>query len=643
MTTADPPEILPEAKPILGTPVHCASYETGLRACHELARRHKASAVSACNTHLVALARTDPEFRASLGTFDLVMPDGYPLVWHLNARGAGLKDRVYGPYFMRHALEHSPAPWRHFFFGGTPECLDRLVSAARVIQPNVEIAGTFSPPFRHWTDQDEEDFATLIANSRADFIWVALGGGRQEKWIAKNLHRHQHGVFIGIGDAFELLAGSRPFAPKWMQRHGLTWLYRLSQEPSRLFGRYLKFNSLFLYFSARDALLGTPNATSTRGVTLPPAKIGFLGSRGVPARYAGFEVVVEQIGSRLAARGHSVTVYNRLPHYRSPEPIHLGMRTIALPTIPTKTLDTITHTALSAIDAIFRRYDLIYLCGVGNAIIGGFLHLLGMTVIINVDGADFRRAKWGSFARRWLRFSEMWATRMADAIIADNSEIVGRYERDYGVRPLHISYGCTIRNKPVSCGELDKWSLEPRGYMLFVSRLSPENEADLLLRAYKRYGGPLKLVVCGGSHYERGYQRELQELAGPGVIFTGPRYGDSYLELSQNARFFVMPASIEATRLVLLDQLGMGSAILYKDCAATREVVADAAMPFEATTPEDSLTEKITLLANHPDLCEELGRKAMARALAEFDWDRVLERYEVLFEELGVRRSVPAR
>ena len=617
--------------PILGTPVHCATYDSGLDEVKRLAAQEAPAAVSACNTHLIALARKDPSFGETMRGFDLVLPDGYPLVWQLNRAGAKLRDRVYGPYFMRHVLRHTPRPYRHFFFGGTEDCLVRLKATALEIQPKIEIAGSFSPPCRDWGEEDERRFADMIAATGADFIWVALEGGRQERWILKNLTRHRRGVFFAVGDAFELLAGS-PFAAAlpWMQRTGLTWLYRLVQEPKRLFPRYVKFNSLFLYYLCRDRISGVPRAGAARRRT----RVAFLGSRGVPARYSGFEVVVEELGSRLVSAGYEVTVYNRFPRYVTKERFHKGMRLITLPTISTKSLDTIVHTTLSAMDAVFRRYDLIYLCGVGNSILAGFLRKFGLKVVINVDGADFRRAKWGTFARQWLKLSELWATRLGHRLIADNREIVTRYVRDYGTAPDFINYGCEFRAAPVHVGELQKWGLEPQGYILHVSRLTPENEADLLLAAWQDYRGPLKLVITGSQSYEAAYYEKLRGLADDRVIFTGARHGDAYIELSQNALFFVMPAAIEATRLVLLDQMGMGKAILFKDSPATREVLGDAAEPFDPADPVTSLAQKIALLSANPDRCGKLGRLALARAAEKFNWDVVLAKYRLLFDEL---------
>jgi N-acetylglucosaminyldiphosphoundecaprenol N-acetyl-beta-D-mannosaminyltransferase len=249
---------------VLGTRLACTSYAGAVAEIQMLGNQARPSAVCAANTHIVSLARHDPTFGSVMGAFDLILPDGMPLVWALNRKGAGLADRVYGPYFMREAIRSLGAPWRHFFFGGKTDTLERLQNALLALNPNLQIVGTLSPPFRAWTEEDEAEFARAIADAKADFVWVALGGERQERWIQANLHRHSRGVFLAVGDAFELLAGNRPFAPAWMQRCGLTWLYRLLQEPGRLWPRYFRYNSLFLRYSLLDAL-------ARRRAALPPA------------------------------------------------------------------------------------------------------------------------------------------------------------------------------------------------------------------------------------------------------------------------------------------------------------------------------------------------------------------------------------
>lgn len=626
----------PRKIPVLGTPVAVVDYDSAVAEACRLARLPRPAAVAASNTHIISLARHNRDFGTVMEKFDLVLPDGMPLRWALNARGAGLRDRVYGPYFMERLVRATPRPWRHFLFGGTQETLAALSEQLRRIQPDIEIAGTLSPPFRQWTEADEEEFAVRISASGADFVWVALGGERQERWIMDNMRRHSRGVFLAVGDAFTLLAGERAFAPKWMQRLGITWVYRLWQEPRRLWRRYTRFNTLFIYYTIRDSLLG---ATDGRRAPRELPSIAFLGSRGVPARYSGFEVVVQELGKRLASHGHEVTVYNRLPRFGPPQPVWEGMRIIGLPTIPTKSLDTIVHTTLSMFHAMWRRYDIIYLCGVGNAILGRLARACGMRVVINVDGADFRRKKWRGFARSWLHKSERWAIQSADCVIADNATIADRYERNYGVRPEHLSYGLTVRDEPVRCGELEKWGLRRDGYFLYVSRLTPENEAELLLKAYRALRDPLPLVIVGADPYERSYRRRLESLATDRVIFTGLRFADAYIELSQNALAFVMPATIEATRLVLLDQLGMGKTIIYHDCPATREVLGDAGIPFGPDNPVQSLAAKLEWAIKSPEECAAAGKRARARAEL-FRWETVLSRYEKIFTR--ILSSAPA-
>ena len=157
---------------VLGMGLQATDYAGGVKLLEELAYRETPGMVAACNTHLVALARHRADFGVVLGKFDLLLPDGMPLVWSIRRKGVGLKDRVYGPYFMLEALKRLPRPWKHFFFGGTESCLRELTVSARQAQPEVEIVGTLSPPFRAWTEKDEEEFALIIRNSGADFIWL---------------------------------------------------------------------------------------------------------------------------------------------------------------------------------------------------------------------------------------------------------------------------------------------------------------------------------------------------------------------------------------------------------------------------------------------------------------------------------------
>ena len=254
--TASPTDGSLESIRLLGTPVACATYNSALEQVKALAREPRATAVCPSNTHILGEARHNPQFARVLAQFDLVLPDGMPVVWALNFRGAGLKDRVYGPYLMRHALRNTPRPWRHFFFGDSEECLVELRRALVRLQPDIEIVGMVSPPFESFTEAHEVAFADAINRADPDFVWVALPGVRMERWIIDNQARYRRGVFLAVGDAFTLLSGRRSFAPPWMQRMGLTWVYRVCKEPLRLGPRYLRYNFMFVSYWLWDVLRG---------------------------------------------------------------------------------------------------------------------------------------------------------------------------------------------------------------------------------------------------------------------------------------------------------------------------------------------------------------------------------------------------
>lgn len=177
-----------------------------------------------------------------------------PLVWCLNRRGADLVDRVYGPTFMRRFLETVPTSSTHFLLGGSEECSARL----RERFPNANFIGGFhgrcSAEGTLEGAADRQVIDELIALA-PDFIWVGLGTPKQYEWIYRNRNRLRRGVILSVGFAFDVNAGTKPDAPEWMQRHGLTWLFRAMTEPRRLILRYLRYNTLFLFYLFRDALV----------------------------------------------------------------------------------------------------------------------------------------------------------------------------------------------------------------------------------------------------------------------------------------------------------------------------------------------------------------------------------------------------
>jgi len=237
----------PDRVPVVGIPISVTSNGELLEL---LDRRptERATVIAFCNVHSVMTARRQPEVAAALVAADVTAPDGMPVAWGLRAAGYANQPRVAGPTFMESALrEGVNAGWSHFFYGSTTDTLTELVEAARRLAPGIRIAGTFSPPFRPPTDEDLQADATRIGASGADLVWVGLGMPKQELWMQKIAARLSGTALLGVGAAFEFIAGTTPRAPLWMQKSGLEWLHRFGQQPGRLWRRYLVNNPKYLW------------------------------------------------------------------------------------------------------------------------------------------------------------------------------------------------------------------------------------------------------------------------------------------------------------------------------------------------------------------------------------------------------------
>ena len=246
----------PETCSVIGSSLAITDYEKAAALAVAWAEaRDAAYAVAAANTHVVTLARHDRVFKEALGQFDLLLPDGMPLVWCMNRfSGAGMKDRVYGPTFMLRVLDASAGKLSHFLLGGSEELLGALQKTLGEKFPEIRIAGAYSPPFGGWPADEDDRIIARIAESGAEFVWVGLGCPKQELWIARNKSKLPPAVYGAVGAAFAFHAGRVSQAPKWVQDRGLEWLYRLLAEPGRLWRRYLVYNSLFIFYLVKDFL-----------------------------------------------------------------------------------------------------------------------------------------------------------------------------------------------------------------------------------------------------------------------------------------------------------------------------------------------------------------------------------------------------
>jgi glycosyltransferase involved in cell wall biosynthesis len=362
--------------------------------------------------------------------------------------------------------------------------------------------------------------------------------------------------------------------------------------------------------------------------------LAILGTRGVPARYGGFETFAEQLATRLAGRGHRVTVYGRSRY--TPAPLE-GVESIVLPALYTKHLETASHTFLSTLHCMQRRPDVALMCNTANACFLPLLRANGIPTVLNVDGIEWQRRKWGCGARGVHLLAEHLAAAWADRMVADARFIARYYRERHGVASTQISYGGDL---PAPTGRelLIELGLEEGGYDLCVCRFEPENRPLTVVQAHRRLQHPRPLVMVGGAPYARRYQEALRREAGPQVLFTGFRFGDEYRQLLFHARAFLYAGEVGGTHPVLLEAMGAGRLVLYHDTPENRETVGDAGIPF-GPGGVDALQAVWEQLQSRPEWPHLFGTRARTRVQRYYRWDTITDAYEDLLLQIAGRRG----
>jgi glycosyltransferase involved in cell wall biosynthesis len=356
-------------------------------------------------------------------------------------------------------------------------------------------------------------------------------------------------------------------------------------------------------------------------------KIAIAGTRGIPARYGGFETFAEELSRRLAARGHDVTVYCRQRH---DEPTYLGTRLVYLPTIRHKYLDTIVHTFLSTLHVLVRRQDVCLYCNAANAMFTILPRLTGTPVALNVDGLERNRKKWNILARTWYVVSERLATVLPNAVVSDAQKIAEYYTSRYGKATVFIPYGAPT-GRLTSANVLPRLGLEQQHYFLYVSRMEPENNALLVREAFEQVDTDLKLALVGDAPYADEYIQRVQDTNDERVVIPGAIYGQDYHELQSHSFAYIQATEVGGTHPALIEAMGRGALTMYLDTPENAEVAGGAGIPFT----HDNLAERLReVIAMSPEEQNSWRTKAMERVRASYSWEAVTDAYESLLRSL---------
>lgn len=361
--------------------------------------------------------------------------------------------------------------------------------------------------------------------------------------------------------------------------------------------------------------------------------IAMIGTRGVPARYGGFETCIEEVGSRLVDAGHKVTVYCRRVKGYAALDTYRGMDLVTLPAVRSRSLETLSHTGLSAVHAIGRRRpDAAIVFNAANAPWLPLLRVRGIPVATHVDGLEWKRAKWGPTAKRYYRAAEDMSVRWSDVLIADAQGIADYYRAEFDVDTTLITYGAP-RVTATGAG-LASLGLEPDGYHLVVARFEPENHPLEIVRGYTSSPARKPLVVVGGAPYGEGYTASVHAAGDNRVQFLGSVWDQDLLDqLYANAHVYWHGHSVGGTNPSLLRALGAGTATNAFDVSFNREVIRGSGRFW--SSPDDIRELVIDAELGSDDLPGR--RRAACVEALRYDWDDVARDYEALAISLANR------
>lgn len=369
-----------------------------------------------------------------------------------------------------------------------------------------------------------------------------------------------------------------------------------------------------------------------------------LGLRGIPATFGGVERSVEELGRELVRRGHEVTVFCRTNYVADRSPTFAGMRLRHLPTIGTKHLDAIVHTTLATAGAL-RGFDVVHYHAIGPGLLAPVPKLLSRhtAVVQTIHGADAQRAKWGRGARGVLGFGEWLSARVPDATIVVSHSLAERYRSRYGRETALIPNGVSGVHQRAAEAIAERFGLSEGSYVLFVGRLVPEKQPDLLIRAFRTLDTPVRLVIAGGSAFSDDYVAELHRLAGGDerIVFTGYVHGQLLEELYSNALAFVTPSALEGAPLAILEAISTGLPVVASDIPPHLEVLGSEASGRRLFRAGDQagLAAAVERVMDDGAQGRAAARELRETVLSAYGWERIAQATEQVYERaLAARR-----
>lgn len=360
--------------------------------------------------------------------------------------------------------------------------------------------------------------------------------------------------------------------------------------------------------------------------------IVMLGHKRIPSREGGVEIVVEELAKRMVMLGNNVTCYNRKGHHVSgaqfdsaEEESYMGIKLETVKTIEKKGLAAMSSSFFAAIKAGRSDADVVHIHAEGPAAMCWIPKLHKKRVIVTIHGLDWARAKWGRFARNYIKHGEKVAVKKADKIIVLSRGVQEYFKKTYNRETVFIPNGI---NKPEIMPAkiiLSKWGLKKDSYVLFLGRLVPEKGLKYLIEAWRTIKTDKKLVIAGGKSDTDTFEKEITELAGDNVVFTGFVQGCAMEELYSNSYLYCLPSDLEGMPLSLLEAMSYGNCCLTSDISECAEVIEDHGITFPKGNVE-KLRKTLQYLLDNPQIVQKYKQNAGEFICSKYNWDDVVKK-----------------
>jgi glycosyltransferase involved in cell wall biosynthesis len=379
-------------------------------------------------------------------------------------------------------------------------------------------------------------------------------------------------------------------------------------------------------------------ASAVPGRAASRCRIAVIGIRGLPANYGGLETCADEVCRRWVRGGNDVLVYCRSGRYPERPAELAGIKLRYLPSIPVKSLDTISHTFFCVLDLIFvrRGYRDVHLYNTGNSIFLPLLRLFGKRVVLSGDGIEWKRQKWGRLAKFVHKLGERFAARLANDIVVDNAEVGAYYTAKFNAATTLIAYGANeLRIDPDKSGKLlARHGLESGRYFLFVGRIVPEKGVHELIAAYKALSTDFPLVIIGDDDPRSAYRNAVFREASDRIRFLGFVYHDDYEQILANAYLYVSASRLEGTSPSLLAAMGAGVGSLVNGIPENISTVKGS-VPTYAENNAADLVACWQALADDPASARAVGESGRQCVRDHYSWDAVADAYLQLFRKSG--------